>query len=308
MPFSGIYYPVGFPLHLVTNSKDVLAAAGESWGTSRQQFERPPIEIRVLVEPDGALSPQPTFRCQRYLYSVIGDADNFAVADLERLFGFISVSAQTAADHAWLRWFYLESLAYTLLEQRHVVAVHAACVARDGLGILLCGRSGAGKSTLSFACARSGWTFVSDDCTWLVPDEPQMEAIGKPQEARFRTDSVKLFGELERYVERARPNGKISLEVPLSEFPEIVTAPRRRLGALVFLDRQQKARPLLDGLTGDEALDRLLADKAAYTPECDAIHERTLRDLAALPAYRLQYETLADGCALLAGLTGGPLA
>jgi hypothetical protein len=308
MPFSGIYYPAGFPLHLVTNSKDVLAAAGESWGANRQQFEREPIEIRVLVEPDGALSPQPTFRCQRYLYSVIGDADNFAVADLERLFGFISVSAQTAADHTWLRWFYLESFAYTLLAQRYIVPVHSACVARDGLGILLCGPSGAGKSTLSFACARAGWTFVSDDCTWLVPDEPDAEAIGKPHQVRFRTDSVKLFEELERYVERARPNGKISLEVTLSEFPQIVTAPRCRLRALAFLDRQHNVRPSFSRLTADEALDWLLVDKPAYTPECDAMHERTLRDLAAMPAYRLQYEMLADGCALLAGLMGGPLA
>ena len=40
MPLRGIYYPLGFPLELTTNSKDVMAAAEESWGV--RSYKSPP--------------------------------------------------------------------------------------------------------------------------------------------------------------------------------------------------------------------------------------------------------------------------
>ena len=234
LPFFREFYPAGFRLMMATNARDVLAAAAECWSGYEREFDCEPLALHVIVRPQGALSPEPAFSCRGHLFSVIGDADNFAVADLDRLFGFAFVSAKTAADHAWLRWFYVEAVAYTLLAQRHAVAVHGACVARNGSGILLCGPSGVGKSTLSFACARRGWTFISDDCTWLLPDSENREAVGRPREARFRPDAPRLFPELEGFAERARPNGKIGLEVPLKELPRIRTASRCSIGGVAL--------------------------------------------------------------------------
>ena len=280
-----------------------MSAAEECWSGLSQEFAREPMEIRVIVQPQGRLSPQPSFRCQGHLSSVVGDADNFAVADLGKLFAFVFVSDKTAADHSWLRWFFLESLAYTLLAQRYVVPVHAACVARSGRGILLCGSSGAGKSTLSFACARAGWTFVSDDCSWLLPDSAGRDAIGRPREARFRPDASILFPELERFAERARPNGKISLVAPLSEFPGIETASRCSIGFLAILDRGSGGPASLTRLSADAASDLLLRDRPLYgLEEVDLLHERTLRSLSELPAYRLRYGSPEEGCELVTRL------
>lgn len=44
-----------------------------------------------------------------------------------------------------------------------VSVIHAALVARDGRGVLLCGSKGAGKSTSSLACLCGGLEFLSDD-------------------------------------------------------------------------------------------------------------------------------------------------
>lgn len=180
------YDPAGFRVEIATNSRDVLRAAEEAWGHYRPEFACEPIRFRVLVDPEGGLSQIPSHRMQGHLYSIVSDPYNFAHIDLARQFGFFHVSQTTAADHSWLRWFFIESAAYLVLTQRYVVPIHAACIVRGGAGILLSGPSGAGKSTLSYACARAGWTFVSDDATWLLPDQAERLAIGRPRHARFR--------------------------------------------------------------------------------------------------------------------------
>lgn len=302
LPFTGTYYPIGFRVNISTNSHDVLEAAEESWRHYGPEFECQPLEFRVVIEPEGALAPQPTFRMQAHLFSVVSDGHNYALGDLQAWFACFFLSEKTAADHGWLRWYYVESMAYVLLAQRYVVPVHAACVAHNGAGILLCGNSGAGKSTLSFACARAGWTFLSDDCIWLRADSEDRMAIGKPHQARFRDSAPSIFPELAGYATSARPNGKLSLEVPLSDFPQIRTAPRSPIHALVFLNRQIGARARVENLPPGEAADQLLQEMPTYGPKVDAMYEKAIRRLQDLPAWRLHYESLDDALRLLSEL------
>lgn len=43
------------------------------------------------------------------------------------------------------------------------VVLHAACITRDGQGVLLVGPSGSGKSTLAMTAVRRGWTYLTDE-------------------------------------------------------------------------------------------------------------------------------------------------
>jgi hypothetical protein len=300
LPLRATFFPAGFRLNIATNSRDVLEAAAESWGHCVQEFEGAPLEFRVVIQPEGELARQPTFRMQGHLISVVSDAANFAVADCRGLFASFFLSARTAAERALLRWFYMESMAYVLLAQRYLVAIHAACVAQNGSGILLYGASGAGKSTLSFACAQAGWTFLSDDCTWLLIGSEDRLAIGKPHQARFREDAATLFPELEGYVLSARPHGKLSIEVPLNAFPRIRTANRCPIRGLVFLDRSSGGEARLERRPSSEAVDLLLQDMPSYGEEVDPLHEKTLRSLRDVPAFRLYYQSLEEAVRLLA--------
>ena len=295
----GTFYPAGFPLHLATNSRDVMQAAADSWGAWQCEFEVEPLEFRVVVEAAGELAAEPAFRKQGRLLSFVSDRDNYAVADCGTLTASLHLSQKTAADHAWLRWFFLEAMAYMLLTQRYVVSLHTACVARDGAGILLCGQSGAGKSTLSFACARAGFTYLADDCTWMLAGSEDRIAIGKPHQVRFRHDAARHFPELEGYIARTRPNGELSIEVPTSLFPEIATAARSPIRCLVFLDRESAAAPRIERMNSEEAVTLLLADIPSYGPEVNAVHEKTIHSLAGLPAWRLTYGALEDAIRLL---------
>lgn len=302
LPLTGTFHPLGFRLQIATNSQHVLEAAAESWPHFSPEFDTAALQFRVLVQPEGGLCQSTTHRAQGRLYAVAGDAHHFAVMDLRALSASMFVSERTAADHSWLRWFFVESLAYTLLAQRHVVPVHAACVARDGVGILLCGSSSAGKSTLAYACARAGWTYVTDDCVFLLADSPGGAAIGRCLHIRFRPDAPEIFPELAGSLARARPNGRLSLEVPMTSFPQIRTADRAPLHAVVFLERQSGAAAYVEPVAPAGATERLLAEMPSYGPEVNAMHERTVRRLAEAAAFRLCYQTLPEALQLLDSL------
>jgi hypothetical protein len=307
LPLSATCYPYGFPVNIFTNSPAVLDAAGEAWNGFTAEFDREPIVVRMVVESEGDLAPEPSHRCQGHLMSIVSDSHNFGVLDLRALFGYAFVSERTAADHTWLRWFFLEPMVLILLTQRHAIPLHSACVAKNGCAMLLCGNSGAGKSTLAFACARAGWTFVSDDASWLVPGSADLTVLGKPHQARLRHDAQRLFPELEGYIARARPNGKISIEVPTAEFPEIRTAMRERPRVLVFLRRQEAGAAHLQHLSPRQVWDELTGDGAyaTYGDEVGLRHLAERKRLLELPGYCLYYSDLDGAIGQLSHLADG---
>ena len=303
LPLTATFFPFGFRVEIATNSRDVLDAAADSWGGyAASEYPYPPVELRVVVQPAGDLAPAPVFRNQRRLFSIVADRDNFAFYESGSLFGCCFVSQRTASDHAWFRFYFLETMAYMLLAQRWVMPVHAACVAREGAGVLLCGLSGAGKSTLAWACARAGWTYVTDDGTWLLTEVEDRTALGRCRSIRFRDDAPRLFPELQEYISRARPNGKVSIEVPLDAFPHIRTAPRCRVGSVVLLDRCEGAPGHVEPVPAAVAIELLLRDMPWYGDEVRALYERTARRLLEVPAYRLTYENLDQALTLLSNL------
>ena len=170
---------------------------------------------------------------------------------------------------------------------------------QPGERVAIVGKSGSGKSTLSFACARAGFTYVSDDCTWLVADSEDHLAIGKPHQFRFRHDVARHFPELERFTPGAHPNGKLSLEVPSNFFPAVRTAGRCPIRSLVFLDRESTGPAGVERILPSDAEAALLAELPSYGPEVNAMHERTIHSLTRLPAWRLRYRTLDDAIRLL---------
>jgi len=290
-------YPLGFPVDLITNSTAVIDSAEDSWGSVEQQFEGRPLELRVDVGP-GPKGREPSFRIERHLLSIVSDRSNYALADLDELFACCVVTEETVADRAWFRWFYLDAILLSMLAQRHTVPVHAGCVAGAGGGVLLFGSSGAGKSTLTWACARAGWTLVSDDAAWLLPGASQPTAVGRPQQVRLRPDAPRHFPELEGKQGQARPNGKVAIELRPREFPSIRTASRTAVNGVVFLDRGEGSAELAP-MERDEALAKMLRDCVPYRDEVHARHAVTVARLADLPAWRMRYSGLDEGIALV---------
>jgi hypothetical protein len=241
MPFSAFYCPLGFPLRIATNSLEVLAAAQASWERYEPRMVMDPIRLQIGVRTEDSMEcpAMITPRAHQHLMTGIADAGNFFIADLMRDVSFAWVTT-AAMGHPWyLRNQILEPAVLSHIANRYSAPVHAACVAHEGRGVLLCGESGAGKSSLAFACARAGWTYVSDDAAFLVHGRHDREVIGHCHSIRLRPATAELFAELRGWPLTPRARGKPTIQVEISQLPGVRSATHCRADFAVFLNRSE---------------------------------------------------------------------
>lgn len=296
LPHRGIFYPLGYPVEIITNDKVVLQAAKESFGHGRLSRTSETLQIRVGVGSEGGSEcpPEPTRREYNHLYSLVADVNNQALLDLRSCINFTWVTGAAVNNRIYFRYNFLEKAVYLLLGASVVTDLHAACVSRDGKGILLIGDSGAGKSTLAYACARAGWTYTSDDTSYLINDSTVPRVIGHAHRARFRPSAKELFPELERFGLTPRIEGKPSIEVSISELPVEKTAAEATVDFIVYLSRNSAAEGTLIRLPNGTATER--ACRELYSAgEVRAKHEKILQTLTDIPTYELQYCDLSRG-------------
>jgi hypothetical protein len=303
-PFHATFYPYGFPVEISTNSKDVIAAAEQSWGLfPNLDPSAGKVHFRVGVAENGSeeLPPPPSHRAQRSLISVISDSENFAVCDVKARFAFCWVTPATVADSGFFRYHFLDIMGILLVLPPHFAIIHAACVALDGHGVLLCGDAEAGKSTLSFACAQRGWTFVSDDGCFALRKNPGRVVIGNPLSIRLREDASRFFPQLRDRSVVLRQTGDFRYEIPTSTLPGFSTAFQCVIDHVVFLNRHVGGSAQLSTFPKDQAQCRLeatLTDIPACTSSSVSNEnqpELFLADPEALEERRVALRTLLGG-------------
>jgi hypothetical protein len=292
LPLRRTFYPLGFAVDIITNDPIVLEAADESFGHASFSRMSPPLQVRIGVS-EGANSkcaPEPTRRQYNHLYSLVADVHNQALLDLKVCTGFVWLREATTANKLYFRYNFLEKVVYLLLGSSVVTDLHAACVSKNGKGILLCGDSGAGKSTLSYACARAGWTYTSDDTSYLIngsnSDLPHI--IGHSHRVRFRPDAKTLFPELKYHDVTPRLEGKPSIEIPMSKLPSILTTSEAEVHSIVYLNRRQSGTGMLVPLPKGTATQRMRRELYS-AGELRAKHEKILEVFSGVPTYELLY-------------------
>jgi hypothetical protein len=291
LQLESVYYPLGFPLHLATNSAEIHKSAEENWGRFTQAFDKPPLRVRVSVEPGGGRSRAPAYRGQERLMVIAADGGNFAVCDHTRGSAFCWLTEGTAGDRAFTGYYFLEAMANYTLTQLYLTPVHGACVARNGRGVLLCGPSGAGKTSLAYHCARNGWTFVSDNDSWLVRESGGRLALGNPHRVRFRASARELFPEISGLEPAPDANGKMSISLAPRG---IDIAYQTCVDRLVVLSRQDTAEAAVLAVRSEDVFDRLLAELPVYDRGIRREQAACLRRIAGLNPVELRYGRLED--------------
>jgi hypothetical protein len=294
LPLRGAYYPLGFALEIATNSSEVLAAAEESWGGFHQKFSELPLRLEIGVMADGSRDcpPPPGCRSRGNLLTIVADAGNFCVCDLSRGFAFAWLTQSAAADRAYLRYYFLEAAVSTLLEALYLTPLHAACVQNGGRGVLLCGESGAGKSSLAFACARNGWTFLSDDSSAIIRKRRGRVVVGNPCQMRFRESAVELFPELKEQRVTPRATGKMAIELATAILPEIATQAECQVDYIVFLNRREPAPPSFLSVPKEIAWQYFQQYMCFGEDEVHQAQTASIHDLLTTKVFEMRYQDL----------------
>jgi hypothetical protein len=310
LPLHGTYYPLGFSLEIATNSEQVLLAAEESWGHFHKKWAEPPAQLRVTVwdGPSFECVETPTVREHWNLLVRVANAANFSVSNMQLGLSSAWLTPSVVADQGYFRYHLLEAMCWDVLDPLYLTSIHAACLRKNNRGVLLCGDSGAGKSSLAYACAREGWMLLSDDSTCLVRKSAPQIVVGNPFQIRFRSSAVSLFPELRDRKIARRLYGKLSIEMPTAELPEIKTIYESSVDHILFLRRGQSGRPRLVPLAKEIALPWF--EKVIWHGETAVreVQRAAFRSLLEREIFELHYDDLDSAVAFLEEMVLGEVA
>jgi hypothetical protein len=282
------FYPYGFPMQVRTNAAEVLEIEERLWGAFAPQHETKPIVSEVYVtEGEAPEFPQsPTYRFVRPLVTSIVDGGNYVLSDLERGRSYTMMTRGMLESPLYAEYFFMMAPLVTL----PVKTIHAACVALDGRGVMLCGDSEAGKSTLSYACARAGWEYISDDRTHLLDCEKRIVA-GDSHQVRLRASAADLFPDLPELAQALWTAGGPSIEFSTISMQHVKRRTSVQVDNIVFLNRKSGSPPALLPYRKDVA--RLYMNQSLFgTEEAARNHALCIDQMLAANVYELRYTDL----------------
>ena len=303
-----LFYPLGFVVELETNSMEILMAAEESWGeqsavaVASQSEATLKVRLGATSSSSVACPPRTTVRANGHLLSIMADTENFVMCDLQQGVAFGWVCEAALCYRGYLRYHFLEAAVMCLLSGSRMTPIHAACVSLNGRGLLLCGPSGVGKSTLAYACARAGWTFTTDDASYLVWHRDKPYVRGNAHQVRFRPSARLLFPEIGDRSLTPRTEGKPSIEIRTAELPGIATATEAAVHAILLLRRHDRDTTELKPLPREAAFAHF---EASLYP-LEGVRQRqaaALDNLRHAPIYEFSYRDLDIAIARLASCT-----
>ncbi len=286
-------HPLGYPVEIVTGNEAVLAAAAKSWSSWPALFDKPAMRFEVDTHRRTGAPDNPGFEAPPGWLMFPADSHNFAAFDLESRTGYMVISESAIRDEAGFRHHWLEALVLTALDSVFFTPLHAACVARDGIGTLLCGDSGAGKSSLAYACARRGWTLISDDAFHLAPG-PERMGVGGSNLIHLREPARALFPELDAWDAVTAPNGKQAIEIDAAA-AGFRTA-RHAYASRCFFLRRRPGPAAVRPYSTCAAIQYFL--KYLF-PRDTASAERHLREFLSSEPCMLEYERIEDAILVL---------
>ena len=288
----GRFFPYGFPIEVKTNSSVVLELFAEEWEKFGQQHDTEPISVEVYVVEGGSneCPPVPSYRITPPLYFAVADADNYSFVDFQRKKVHICLSEAALSHRLYVRYCILGT-PMACIATHYVTPLHAGCVALDGCGVLLCGDSGAGKSTLSYACARKGWTYISDDGSFLVNGKKDRTITGNCHQVRLRPAAAEHFQEIEGLKVMPRAAGKPSVELPTANYPHLHCENATRVDYIVFLNRHSDGPSELVPYRKDVA--RYYMRQVLYgMPETLATQYEEIERLLTVEVFEMRYREL----------------
>lgn len=278
------FYPLGHPVDFQSDSEAALDVARSVWSAWPCLFDREPLSVMIQTNDGPPAAVPPAYRATSNSLWFLCDERNYAA--VKRGCVMLRVSLATVGNREFFRYHLLEAVVLTAIDEAFTEPIHAACVSKDGKSVLLCGESGAGKTTLAYACARSGWTLISDDGLHLSPEGV---LVGGFWVFRLREPARDLFPELLEREAAPAPNGKLAISVD-AEAEGMGVDWSCRPGPVVFLARRPGPAELVPC---DEGRAMGFFSKFIRNHDRDTSSSR-FRKLIQGGCYELHYEGVQD--------------
>jgi hypothetical protein len=282
------YIAAGVVCSLLTNSEQVLKAARNTF----LPLETPPAAVdfsmRFWVDGNNEAQlpwPKPYVRGLDHMVFAGLDANNSLLADLRTRRVLGRFSAAMAADTSHWKTIVFPILLSIVAGSVGLVELHAACVAKDQLGLILLGPSQSGKSTLAMAFTKAGFQLLSDDRTFCSLTRGQLQAWGLPRPLKLRLEAASWFDDLRGQEPTDIQNGERVFQFE----PKQGSATKCNPQLLVFLERQEDSGFSVIPIRRDDARSRIEKDLMAESPEAIRKQAGCLDELLSVPRYVLQY-------------------
>ncbi len=286
------YLAAGAACSLSTNSQRVLDAARNTFQAA--DFPQGAVDFRLRFWVDDADSsqppwPKPYVRGLDHLVFAGFDEGSSMLADLRTCRVIGRFSPAMAADLAHWQTVIFPMLLTIVSSSVGIAELHCACVAKGQDGLLLAGSSGAGKSTLALALSQQGFGFLSDDRTFCSVKNGEVKVWGLPTPLKLRPEATLWFDELrDQRLTDTRSGGPAFWLAP--ELLSRVQRVRRcQPAALIFLERRKTSEFRMSPMSSTEALRRLNGELMTELPEAAERRSGTLKRIAELPCWLLQY-------------------
>ncbi len=173
-----------------------------------------------------------------------------------------------------------------------VVPVHAACLAKNGSGVLLAGPSGVGKSTLTVTLARLGYSLLADDWTYLAETEDSIGAWSLPVPVKLLPDAICYFPEIASYSCGESLNGEIAYEVSPQKCFNLSREDRCGIRHIVLLERRQQPGISIVPVTATETISHFCSEIEPLIGPLAAVHRgqiELLQELATAVCLRASF-------------------
>jgi len=194
------------------------------------------------------------------------EASTVVVMDAEARSGLVTVPARMLGFPYHTRYEVIEFAVFTLATRvRGLIPLHGACVGRGSRGVILMGASGTGKSTVALQCLLSGFDFVSEDSTFVMPE--RLLCTGVPNFVHVRSDSLRWIESRAAAAIRQSPvisrrSGVRKFEVDLRTGSYRLAPAPVQLAAVIFLSTTRaEGGELLQPLSRTETLRRLAMEQ-----------------------------------------------
>lgn len=278
---------MGRHLRIETDSPSVISRVAELFDLSEPvPVGTPGFLWRIALEkPDGtaALWPSMTAFSDGSLRYIGLKRQGFLAADLAAHEAVGSLPEPYSRDTIGFATVFLAGMLHLSAPALGLTPVSAACVARQGRGLLLFGPAESGKTTASYWASKQGMDFHADQATFLETSGSEVVAWGDFWPAAFRPGTARYLPELSAIGRPFRYGDRDFLCIDKGAGPP-ANRGRVTAAACVFLERSAASPPRLIPLSAEELRGQTVTD-AGSSVDSESIFGLLCR----LPAYRLQY-------------------